>query len=87
MKVDFHQIEVEKVDGSTQKVDVHQLLGDFIFNQAEHVDEHDLGVAIWHSEGEMELNEKQCAIVKNAASKMKYVLRTALEKAVTAENG
>ncbi len=85
MKVNFHQIEIEKVDGTTDKVDVHQILGDFIFNQAEHVDEHDLGIEIWHSEGEMELTEKQCDIIKNAAGKMKYVLRTALIKAVTEE--
>lgn len=83
MKVNFHQVEVEKVDRSTAKVDVHELLGDFIFNQAEHVDEHDLGIEIYHSEGEMELTEKQCQIVKTAASKMKYVLRAALEKAVS----
>lgn len=83
MKVNFHEIKVETVTGAEANVDVHQVLGDFIFNQAEHVDEHDLGRDIYHSEGEMELTEKQCQIVKTAASKMKYVLRTALEKAVS----
>lgn len=81
-KVDFHKISIETITGEPATVDVHQVLGDFIFNQAEHVDEHDLGRDIYHSEGEMELTDEQCEIVRKAASKMKYILRTALEKAV-----
>jgi hypothetical protein len=81
-KVNFRELEVELVNGETQKVYVHEAVGNYIFNNANDVAEHDLGRDIYHSHGEMELSDKQAKIIERMADGMKYVLRQSLKNAV-----
>ena len=86
MKVNFHELEIEMVNGETQKIDVHEAVGNYIFSNANDVAEHDLGRNIYHSQGEMELSDKQAKIIERMADGMKYVLRKALKDAVKHED-
>ena len=81
-KVNFHELEIEMVNGETKKIDVHEAVGNYIFNNANDVAEQDLGRDIYHSQGEMELSDKHSKIIERMADGMKYVLRKALKDAV-----
>ena len=47
---------------------------------ADDVAEHDLGVAIYHSDGEMEMSDEQVRIVRKYLGAWKYVLRQGIER-------
>ena len=44
------------------------------------IEECELGKRIYYAEGDMELNEKECEIVKNVIAGYSYLARTSIEK-------
>ena len=46
------------------------------------IEECELGKRIYFADGEMELSEKECAIVRNAVQGYSYIARTAIENQI-----
>ena len=81
-KVDFTKIMIVDVEGHEVAADIAAQLGNMMYMQGQSIDECELGRDIYHSQGEMELSDKQSKIIERMADGMKYVLRKALKDAV-----
>ena len=93
-KVNFAEIIIRDINGQEQKADVRVMLGNMLYMQGQNIEECELGQAIYHSgkktndggggEGPeaLELSDKQCAIIKQFAERLPYVMRTGLIEAV-----
>lgn len=88
MNIKFRQLPITDIEGNTQNIDVAQLIGNVIFNQADDVAEHDLGIKIYHEpEPEKEtgecvgtdIDDKEINILKKYLPYFKYNLRAAID--------
>ena len=87
MNIKFHQLPIIDIEGNTQNIDVAQLVGNVIFNQADDVAEHDLGIKIYHEpvpdeNGECtgtDIDDKEANILKKYLPYFKYNLRNAID--------
>ena len=91
MNIKFRQLPINDIEGNTQNIDVAQLIGNVLFNQADDVAEHDLGIKIYHepmpdeNTGECpgtDIDDKEINILKKYLPYFKYNLRNAIEKAM-----
>lgn len=85
-KVDFRNISIRDINGQETKADVTALFGNMLYMQGQHIEECELGHAIYHQgdEGpeELELSDKQVDIVKAYAERLPYVMRMGIKNAV-----
>ena len=81
--LNFKELPIKDIEGKNQNTDVRKLIGNALFNLADDVAEHDLGIKIYHSDGAIEINEQEKVILKKYAGQFKYILRVALEDALT----
>lgn len=86
-KVNFAAIPMRDINGNEVMIDTTKELGNLMYMQGEDLAECELGQAIYHSndEGprELELDDKQLAMVAKHASKIKFhVLKNAIIEAV-----
>lgn len=86
-KVDFRNIEIKDINGLMTKADVTKLFGNMLYMQGQSIEECELGQAIYHQGDKdgpesLELDDKQCEIVKRFAAMLPYVMRTGLLEAV-----
>ena len=88
MNIKFRQLPINDIEGNTQNIDVAQLIGNVLFNQADDVAEHDLGIKIYHEPmpdedtGECpgtDIDDKEINILKKYLPYFKYNLRNAIE--------
>ena len=87
MNIKFHQLPITDIEGNTQNIDVAQLIGNVLFNQADDVAEHDLGIKIYHEpvpdeDGECigtDIDDKEVNILKKYLPYFKYNLRAAID--------
>lgn len=82
VKVNFSKIEVKTIDGSTDTVDMRQPVGNMLYMQGSSLPECELGTAIYHSDGPMELSDEQTAIVRVYVKRLPYVFQEAVERAL-----
>ena len=91
MNIKFRQLPINDIEGNTQNIDVAQLIGNVLFNQADDIAEHDLGIKIYHepmpdeNTGECpgtDIDDKEINILKKYLPYFKYNLRNAIEKAM-----
>ena len=88
MNIKFHQLPIIDIEGNTQNIDVAQLIGNVLFNQADDVAEHDLGIKIYHEpvpdeNGECkgtDIDDKEVNILRKYLPYFKYNLRNAIEQ-------
>ena len=89
MNIKFHQLPIIDIEGNTQNIDVAQLIGNVLFNQADDVAEHDLGIKIYHepvpdeNNGECpgtDIDDKEVNILRKSLPYFKYNLRNAIEQ-------
>lgn len=89
MNIKFHQLPIIDIEGNTQNIDVAQLIGNVLFNQADDVAEHDLGIKIYHepvpdeNTGECpgtDIDDKEANILRKYLPYFKYNLRNAIEQ-------
>lgn len=80
MEINFKELMMENIEGNELAFDARTLVGNVLFNLADDVAEHDLGIKIYHSEGTIDLNEKEVKIVEKYLSRFKYLLRNSIEK-------
>ena len=86
-KVNFAEIIIRDINGQEQKADVRVMLGNLLYMQGQNIEECELGQAIYHQGDKdgpesLELDDKQCEIVKRFAAMLPYVMRTGLLEAV-----
>ena len=82
-KVNFRTITFRDIEDKEQLFDCQKELGNAIYMQAADIEERDLGRKIYYADGEVELTDKQVEVVKRFASRYSFVLREAVEKALT----
>ena len=79
-KVNWKELMLTDIEGNEFAFDARKTVGNVLFNMADDVAEHDLGVAIYHSDGEMDMSDEQVRIVRKYLGAWKYVLRQGIER-------
>ena len=79
MKVDFTKIQLKNIEGGIDTADFSKQLGNQLYMAGKDIEECELGKRIYFSEGEIDLNEKEAGIVKQAIAPWGYVARKAIE--------
>ena len=77
-KVDFSKIVLKDIEGRELTADFQKQLGNQLYMQGRDIEECELGKKLYFADGEAELSEKECAIVKKAVQGYSYVARTAI---------
>ena len=89
MNIKFRKLPITDIEGNIQTIDFAQLIGNVLFNQADDVAEHDLGIKIYHepmpdeNTGECpgtDINDKEVNILRKYLPYFKYNLRNAIEQ-------
>ena len=83
VKVDFSKIELEMIDGNKKTVDFQHGengLANQIYMGAREIKWRDLGRRLYYAEGEIELSEDECKILKTLLQPYPYYMRTAFEE-------
>ena len=83
MKIDFNKIPVKNIEGEVQFVQIAKQLGNALYMQGHNIEECELGQAIYHADGEVDINETQAGLVKLRISNMPYIIRSAIESLLT----
>ena len=84
-KMNFGAIIVKDVEGKEQRVDVRKDMGNAMYMRGKDIVECELGRTIWHSDGDVELNDTQVAAVRRFTAAYPYVLRNAIDALLTGE--
>ena len=90
MNIKFRKLPITDIEGNTQNIDVAQLIGNVLFNQADDVAEQDLGIKIYHEpvpdeNGECtgtDIDDKEVNILRKYLPYFKYNLRAAIDNAM-----
>jgi hypothetical protein len=82
-KVNFKTITFKDIEDKEQLFDCQKEIGNAIYMQAADIEERDLGRKIYYADGDVELTDKQVEVVKRFASRYSFVLREAVENALT----
>lgn len=82
-KVNFRTITFKDIEDKEQLFDCQKELGNAIYMQAANIEERDLGRKIYYANGDVELTDQQVEVVKRFAARYSFVLREAVEKALT----
>lgn len=82
-KVNFRTIPFRDIEDKEQLFDCQKELGNAIYMQAADIEERDLGRMIYYANGDVELTDQQVEVVKRFAARYSYVLREAVETALT----
>ena len=82
--IKFKHLPIANIEGNEQPQDVAAPIGNTLFNLADDVAEHDLGIKIYH-EGNAgtDIDEKEAAILTKYLPCFKYNLREAIKKALS----
>lgn len=78
-KIDFTSVAIKDIEGNSIEQNVAPAIGNLLFNMADDVAEHDFGIKIYHSDGAIDIDDKESAILKKFLPALKYNLRKALE--------
>lgn len=79
-KINFTALEVEDIEGNKHQANIAKALGNMLYMNGLTIEECDLGRAIYYSEGEMELDEKQAQSVLRVTTGYPYMSRHVIEE-------
>ena len=82
-KVNFRTITFKDIEDKEQLFDCQKEIGNAIYMQAADIEERDLGRKIYYADGDVELTDQQVEVVKRFAARYSFVLREAVENALT----
>ena len=85
MKVNFSKIIIKDIEGREVEADFKRQLGNQLYMQGRDIEECELGKRIYFAEGDVELSDKECAIVKQAVQGYSYIARSAIENQLKKE--
>jgi len=78
MRINFKELPIRDIEGRLIPTDVAKTVGNVLFNLSEDVAEWQLGVDIYHSNGEMDLTDDEVAILRKFSNRFLYVLRSSI---------
>lgn len=78
-KVNFKELVIADIEGKEQKIDISKLLGNQLYMEGQDIEACELGKRIYFADGDVELTDKEAAIVKQAIQRYSYLVRTAVE--------
>ena len=78
--IDFSQIPVKNVKGQTEVKDYKDYLAEQLYNQSHDEEGALLAQKIAQSEGEFELSEDECNIIKTLLAPYPYFMRSAFDE-------
>lgn len=84
-KVNFKKIIIRDIEGNEVVADFQKQLGNHLYMQGRDIEECELGKRIYFADGEVELSEKECAMVKMAVQGYSYIARSAIEEQIKRE--
>ena len=82
MKVNFAKIVIKDIEGREVEADFQKQLGNQLYMQGRNIEECELGKRIYFAQGDVELTDKEAAIVTQAVQGYSYVARSAIENAM-----
>lgn len=82
MKVNFSKIIIKDIEGRDVQADFQRQLGNQLYMQGRDIEECELGKRIYFAQGDVELTDKETAIVMQAVQGYSYVARIAIENAM-----
>lgn len=85
MKVNFAKIIIKDIEGREVEADFQKQLGNQLYMQGRHLEECELGTRIYHADGEVELSEKECEMVRYFIAGYSYIARSAIENQLKKE--
>jgi hypothetical protein len=85
VKVNFAKIIIKDIEGRDVPADFQKQLGNQLYMQGRNIEECELGKRIYFADGEVELTDKECAIVRNAVQGYSYIARSAIENQIKKE--
>lgn len=85
VKVDFSKIIIKDIEGREVEADFKMQLSNLLYMQGRNIEECELGKRIYFAQGDVELSEKECAIVRNAVQGYSYIARSAIENQLKKE--
>lgn len=78
-KVNFKELVIADIEGKEQKIDISKLLGNQLYMEGQDIEACELGKRIYFADGDVELSDKEIAIVKQAIQRYSYLVRTAVK--------
>ena len=81
-KVNFSKIIIKDIEGRDVQADFQRQLGNQLYMQGRDIEECELGKRIYFAQGDVELTDKESAIVTQAVKGYSYVARIAIENAM-----
>lgn len=84
-KVNFKQIIIKDIEGREVEADFQKQLGNQLYMQGRNIEECELGKRIYFAQGDVELSEKECEMVRNAVQGYSYIARSAIENQLKKE--
>lgn len=81
-KVNFSKIIIKDIEGRDVQADFQRQLGNQLYMQGRDIEECELGKRIYFAQGDVELTDKESAIVTQAVQGYSYVARIAIENAM-----
>lgn len=85
MKVNFAKIIIKDIEGREVEADFQRQLGNQLYMQGRNIEECELGKRIYFAEGEVELSDKECEMVRNYIQGYSYIARSAIENQLKKE--
>ena len=85
MKVNFSKIVIKDIEGRDVQADFQKQLGNQLYMQGRDIEECELGKRIYFAEGDVELTDKESAIVTQAVQGYSYIARSAIENQLKKE--
>ena len=85
VKVNFAKIVIKDIEGREVQADFQKQLGNQLYMQGRHLEECELGTRIYHADGEVELSEKECEMVRYFIAGYSYIARSAIENQLKKE--
>jgi len=81
-KVNFSKIIIKDIEGRDVQADFQRQLGNQLYMQGRDIEECELGKRIYFAQGDVELTDKEAAIVTQAIAGYSYVARIAIDNAM-----
>lgn len=85
VKVNFAKIIIKDIEGREVEANFQKQLGNQLYMQGQNIEECELGKRIYFAQGDVELTDKDCAIVRNAVQGYSYIARSAIENQLKKE--
>ena len=85
MKVNFSKIIIKDIEGRDVQADFQRQLGNQLYMQGRDIEECELSKRIYFAQGDVELTDKECEMVRKFIDGYSYIARSAIENQLKKE--